>query len=229
MRYENNRLTDVVRASENPSEITRRPPARRGAQFVNIIAPAGQRFLLSKPVSASVHDTSARSAAERGVRLARRPRHRLISLARRPPATPTPHSAPTHRCNVHTTPRIPTSSPPLPSMTRPDRPPCIMHRSPHPRKVTQSQRTRCRKSRTFESLKRRGNRTRNCKTMAAPQIPRTMRRKRTQNLFSVFLIGLEERSGSRNSIYKARNINGVIELMRPCRALTDQHRPPVCT
>lgn len=41
----------------------------------------------------------ARSAAGRGVSLARRPRCRLISLTRRPPATPTPHR---HRCTVNT-------------------------------------------------------------------------------------------------------------------------------
>lgn len=76
--------------------------AAQSTQCVNIIASAGQRFLLSK-TGVSERARHARPAVERGVRLARRPRHRLISLARRPPATPTPHSAPSHRCIVNTT------------------------------------------------------------------------------------------------------------------------------
>lgn len=89
MRNENNRGTDVGRRRKTPRKL-------RGAEDTacKYYASTGQRFLLSKAgVSERVH-TGARSAVDRGVRLARRPRRRLISLARRPPATPTPHSAP---------------------------------------------------------------------------------------------------------------------------------------
>lgn len=100
----------------------------------------------------------ARSAVERGVRLARRPRHRLISLARRPPATPTPHSAPSPVHRKH-------HRPPLGCQRRhrhrrPDRPPRNMH-------CTYAQFHNCivpprlaAKSTTFDSLKRRGNKRR---------------------------------------------------------------------
>lgn len=107
-----------------------KPPQKlRGAQrtqCVNIIAATGQRFLLSKPVSvACTKQPAARAAVERGVRLARRPRHRLISLARRPPATPTPHSAPPPVHRKHHRPPLGTRH--RHRRRRPDGPPRIMH------------------------------------------------------------------------------------------------------
>lgn len=157
--------------------------ASQSTQCVNIIASAGQRFLLSK-TSVSEHARHARSAVERGVRLARRPRHRLISLARRPPATPTPHSAPSHRCIVNTpptAPRHPTwSSQPLSPPTR--RAPALY--APHLRTISQLQRTylaALQKINNFRFLKkRRKQRLGTCETMAVAQIPtRTMRQTKT--------------------------------------------------
>lgn len=57
--------------------------------------------------------------------------------------------------------------------------------------------------------------------MAAAQIQtRTMRCKQTQNLFSVLLIGLEVRRVAeiQYATRSARYINGIIELVRACRA-----------
>lgn len=74
-------------------------------QCVNIMLRLDKGFCYLNRCQWACTTRAARSAVDRGVRLARLPRRRLISLARRPPApaTPTPHSAPSHRCIVNTT------------------------------------------------------------------------------------------------------------------------------
>uniref|UniRef100_A0A2H1V5F4 SFRICE_015772 n=1 Tax=Spodoptera frugiperda TaxID=7108 RepID=A0A2H1V5F4_SPOFR len=134
----------------------------------------------------------ARSAVERGVRLARRPRHRLISLARRPPATPTPHSAPPHRCIVNTTGR-PSAPGTGGAATAADQTgPRALCTAPTHNFTTARHLAAMQKINNFQFLKKtRKQRLASCETMAAAQIPmRTMKRKQTQHLFSILLIGL---------------------------------------
>ncbi|KAF9823928.1 hypothetical protein SFRURICE_013465 [Spodoptera frugiperda] len=165
--------------------------AAQSTQCVNIIATTGQRFLLSK-TGVSERARHARSAVERGVRLARRPRHRLISLARRPPATPTPHSAPPHRCIVNTTGR-PSAPGTGGAATAADQTgPRALCTAPTHNFTTARHLAAMQKINNFQFLKKtRKQRLASCETMAAAQIPmRTMKRKQTQHLFSILLIGL---------------------------------------
>lgn len=153
-RNENNRLADVGRRRrKTPSESTQR---------VNIMLRLDKGFCYLNRCQRACTTRAARSAAERGVRLARRPRRRLISLARRPPATPTPHSAP-RPCTVHTTdrPSAPDVATAVATAAQPDRPPRIMHRTYTqfhncnvPWRATENQQL-------SHSLKRRGNGLRN--------------------------------------------------------------------
>ncbi|KAJ2953185.1 hypothetical protein O0L34_g759 [Tuta absoluta] len=137
-----------------------KPPRKlRGAEDVvcKYYASTGQRFLLSKPVSVSVNDTRRADSGAAWSEARALPLRRLISLARRPPATPTPHSAP----QPHHAP-----PPPLRSCTAPAasarRAPAQhnMHRT-YAKFHNCSNSARCRKSTTFHSLKRRGNKLRN--------------------------------------------------------------------
>lgn len=203
MRNENNRGTDVGRRRKTPRKL-------RGAEDTacKYYASTGQRFLLSKAgVSERVH-TGARSAVDRGVRLARRPRRRLISLARRPRRRLRPTR---RRCCTGDTLAGPA-----------DGPPHIMHQH-SPTQHFQIPYCRCRKSTTFHSLKDEETETRFRNDGGSPDTTRTMRRKQTQNLFSILLIGYEVRRGARPAEIQyatrsAHYINGIIELVRACRA-----------
>lgn len=205
--------------------------AAQSTQCVNIIASTGQRFLLSK-TGVSERARHARPAVERGVRLARRPRHRLISLARRPPATPTPHSAPPHRCIVNTTgrPSAPGTGGAATAATAADQTgPRALCTAPTHNFTTARHLSALQKINNFRFLKKtRKQRLATCETMAAAQIPmRTMRRKQTQHLFSVLLIGLVVRWAEiQYATRSARYINGIIELVQACRAWPAEP-PPV--
>lgn len=198
-----------------------KPLRNYAAQSVNIIASTGQRFLLSK-TGVSERARHARSAVERGVRLARRPRHRLISLARRPPATPTPHSAPPHQCIVNTTGRPSAPGTGGAATAAADQTgPRALCTAPTHNFTTARHLGSLQKINNFRFLKKtRKQRPASCEIMAAAQIPmRTMRRKQTQHLFSVLLIGLVVRRAE--ILYATRSvryINGIIELVRACRA-----------
>lgn len=195
--------------------------AAQSTQCVNIIASTGQRFLLSK-TGVSERARHARPAVERGVRLARRPRHRLISLARRPPATPTPHSAPPHRCIVNTTGRPSAPGTGDAATAAADQTgPRVLCTAPTHNFTTARHFVALQKINNFRFLKKtRKQSLASCETMAAAQIPmRTMRRKQTQNLFSVLLIGLElRRAEIQYATRSVRYINGIIKLVRACRA-----------
>lgn len=122
-------------------------------------ASTGQRFLLSKPVSASVHDTS-RAVSGRTWSEARAPSPPPSDkLGATPPGDAyAPLGAATMHRAPPTAPRLPTSPPPRRSARQ-----APAHCAPHLHPISQLQRNLapCRKSTTFHSLKRWGNGLRN--------------------------------------------------------------------